>query len=91
MKQTGRLGFRIVTELPRPTPEVVERFRGVPSSNAADAMGRFHFMDPGIVSRSGVPACGVAVTVNCRPGDNLMVHKALEIAKAGDVVVITTN
>jgi len=91
MKQTGRLGFRIVTGLPRPTPEVVERFRGVPSSNAADAMGRFHFMDPGIVSRSGVPACGVAVTVNCRPGDNLMVHKALEIAKGGDVVVITTN
>ena len=91
MKQTGHIGFRIVTDLPRPTPELVARYRGVPSSNAADAMGRFHFMDPGIVSRSGQPACGVAVTVSCRPGDNLMVHKALEVAEPGDVVVVTTN
>ena len=91
MKQTGRLGFRIVTGLPRPGPELVARFRGVPSSNAADAMGRFHFMDSGITSRSGMPACGVAITVSCRPGDNLMVHKALEVAEPGDVVVVTTN
>ena len=91
MKQTGRLGFRILTDLPRPAQELVARFRGVPSSNAADAMGRFHFMDPGIVSRSHIPACGTAVTVSCRPGDNLMVHKALEVAEPGDVVVVTTN
>ena len=91
MKQTGHLGFRIVTDLPRPAQELVSRFRGVPSSNAADAMGRFHFMDPGIVCRSGIPACGIAVTVSCRPGDNLMVHKALEVAEPGDVVVVTTN
>ncbi len=80
-----------MTDLPRPTPELIARFRGVPSSNAADAMGRFHFMDPGIINRSGMPACGVAVTVSCRPGDNLMVHKALEVATPGDVVVVTTN
>ena len=91
MKQTGRLGFRIVTDLPRPAPELVARFRGIASSNAADAMGRFHFMDPGITSRSGMAACGVAITVSCRPGDNLMVHKALEVAEPGDVVVVTTN
>ena len=91
MKMTGRLGFRIITDLPRPAPQLVERFRGVASSNAADAMGRFYFMDPGLKSRSGVPMCGIAVTVSCRPGDNLMVHKALEVAELGDVVVITTN
>jgi len=91
MKQTGRLGFRIVTDLPRPAPALVARFRGVPSSNAADAMGRFHFMDQGIISRAGMPACGIAVTVSVRPGDNLMVHKALEVAEPGDVVVVTTN
>jgi regulator of RNase E activity RraA len=69
----------------------VARFRGVASSNAADAMGRFHFMDPGMRSRSGLDLCGVAVTVQCRPGDNLMVHKALEMADAGDIVVVCTN
>jgi regulator of RNase E activity RraA len=54
-------------------------------------MGRFRFMDPGIKGRTGKPVCGIAVTVNARPGDNLLVHKALEIAQPGDVVVVSTN
>jgi regulator of RNase E activity RraA len=54
-------------------------------------MGRFNFMDPGIQSRSGVPLCGLAITVNTRPGDNLMVHKALQMAEAGDIVVVATG
>jgi regulator of RNase E activity RraA len=85
-----KLGFRI---LPSPTPvhdSVVARFRGLASSNLADAMGRFNFMDPGIRSRSGFPLCGRAVTVLARPADNLMVHKALQIAEPGEVVVVAT-
>jgi regulator of RNase E activity RraA len=61
------------------------------TSNLADAMGRFNFMDPGIQSRTGLPLFGLAVTVNCRPGDNLMIHKALQVAQAGDIVVVSTN
>jgi regulator of RNase E activity RraA len=91
MAITGKLGFRIVTEPPRPDPELVERFRGKAAPNVADAMGRFHFMDPGMKSRSGLPLCGVALTVNARPGDNLMIHKAMELAAPGDVVVVSTN
>ena len=53
-------------------------------------MGRFNFMDPGIQSRSRLPLCGLAVTVLCRPGDNLMVHKALQVAEPGDIVVVNT-
>jgi regulator of RNase E activity RraA len=48
-------------------------------------------MDFGIRPRSALPLCGVAVTVDARPGDNLMVHKALEVAKPGDIVVVNTN
>ena len=91
MHQTGKLGFRIRTDVPRASAELVERFRGLASPNVADAMGRFHFMDPAIRQRSGRPLCGVAVTVDARPADNLMVHKAMEIAQAGDVVVVNTN
>ncbi|MDP2957304.1 MAG: hypothetical protein Q8N53_12845 [Longimicrobiales bacterium] len=87
----GQVGFRIFTDVPRTPPELVEAFRGKASSNVGDAMGRFHFMDPGIVSRTGLPICGVAVTVSARPGDNLMVHKALQVAGPGDVVVVSTN
>jgi regulator of RNase E activity RraA len=91
MEQIGKLGFRIITDPPRTESELVERFKGIATSNLADAMGRFHFMDPGIQSRTGVPLCGIAVTVNARPGDNLMVHKALEIAQPGDIIVVSTN
>jgi len=86
-----KLGFRILTDVPRPPADLVEAFRGKASSNLADAMGRFHFMDPGMVNRTRLPLFGVAVTVNARPGDNLMIHKALEVAQPGDVIVVSTN
>jgi 4-hydroxy-4-methyl-2-oxoglutarate aldolase len=86
----SKLGFRILPAPPRPSAELVNRFRGLAPANLADAMGRFNFMDPGISSRSGIAMCGVAVTVLCRPADNLMVHKALELAALGDVVVVST-
>lgn len=91
MSVSGRIGFRIFSDLPRVPDELVEAFEGKASSNVADAMGRFHFMDPGMENRTGLPLCGVAVTVSARPGDNLMVHKALEVARRGDVLVVSTN
>jgi len=91
MSAYGPPGFRIFTDVLRPDSDLVECFRGKASSNLADAMGRFHFMDPGMANRTGLPLCGVAVTVSARPGDNLMVHKALEVAGAGDIVVVSTN
>ena len=90
MSTPGRLGFRVLPSPPRLEDALVARFRGLASSNLADAMGRFNFMDPGIRLRSGVPLCGLAVTVNARPADNLMVHKALQVARPGDVVVVNT-
>jgi regulator of RNase E activity RraA len=88
---SGKPGFRIALAPPRADATLVERFRGIASANVADALGRFHFMDPGIRARTGRPLCGIAVTVNARPADNLMVHKALEVAKPGDIVVVSTG
>ena len=86
----NRLGFRVLTSPPRVSDSMLTRFRGLASSNVADAMGRFNFMDAGIRSRSGFPLAGAAVTVNCRPADNLMVHKALQVAEPGEIVVVST-
>lgn len=36
----------------------------------------------------GTPLLGVALTVRTRPGDNLMVHKAIDMAEPGDVIVV---
>lgn len=88
---TGKLGFRILPAPPRLPADLVRKFRGLATSNLADAMGRFRFMDPGIRTRSGLSLCGLAVTVNCRPADNLMVHKALQVAEPGDVLVVCTG
>ena len=90
MNAAGQLGFRILPSPPRLDAALIAQFRGLAAPNLADAMGRFNFMDPGIVSRSVLPLCGIAVTVNCRPADNLMVHKALQIAEPGDIVVVNT-
>src|SRR5262249_27858181 len=83
-------GFRINPSPPRLPDTLVERYRGMAAANVADAMGRFNYMDPGIRARTGLPVCGRAVTVRCRPGDNLMVHKALQVAEPGDVIVVAT-
>jgi 4-hydroxy-4-methyl-2-oxoglutarate aldolase len=90
MPNAGKLGFRVLPNPPRLAPDLLERFVGLASSNVADAMGRFNFMDPGIQSRSGLPLCGHAVTVYARPADNLMIHKALAVANPGDIVVVCT-
>jgi len=86
----GKLGFRVLAAPPSLDASLVERFRGLASSNLADAMGRFNFMDSGMRSRSGLPLCGLAVTALCRPADNLMVHKALQVAEPGEIVVVST-
>jgi 4-hydroxy-4-methyl-2-oxoglutarate aldolase len=91
MTQLGRIGFRILSPQALPDAELVGKFRDFATANLADAMGRFHFMDAGLQSRTGLPLCGAAITVMTRPADNLMVHKAIEIARAGDVIVVNTN
>jgi len=90
MSHAGMPGFRVLAVPPRISADLLERYRGLASSNVADAMGRFGFMDPGMQSRSGFALCGLAVTVQCRPADNLMVHKALQVATPGDIVVVST-
>src|SRR5262249_8152968 len=84
------LGFRILPAPSRVPDDLVEKFRGLAAANLADAMGRFNFMDPGIRARTGFSLCGRAVTVLCRPADNLMVPKALQVADVGDIVVVST-
>jgi regulator of RNase E activity RraA len=91
MAEAGKIGFRIFNNPPRPDAALIDHFRDFASPNIADAMGRFHFMDPEIQSRTGFKLCGVAVTVMTRPGDNLMVHKAIEIASPGDIIVVNTG
>ena len=83
------VGLRILQRSRRVGPEVVERFRSLPVANVSDGMAR---MTAGGSSlrpmHAGGMLAGPALTVKSRPGDNLMVHKALDLAEAGDVIVV---
>ncbi|WP_029032318.1 RraA family protein [Salinarimonas rosea] len=83
------LGFRIVKDRPRPPKNIVAAFRDVPVANISDNMSRMFAGGPLLrpYHRRGRMS-GVALTVRTRPGDNLMVHKALDMAEAGDVIVV---
>lgn len=86
----SNIGNRVFTEVPRPPREIVEMFRGLPSSNINDEMNRLFCMHAYISllnPESAVPLLGPAVTVRVPIGDNLFFHQALDMAQPGDVIV----
>jgi RraA family protein len=87
------IGFQVLSRPERmPAPEIVDQFKTFSSSNVADALGRFHTMT-GIahVNNPGTHLAGVALTVRTASGDNLMIHKAIDIARPGDVIVVESD
>jgi regulator of RNase E activity RraA len=83
------LGFRILPRVRKVSGDVVERFRSVPVANVSDVMFRMSAGGAALMPyHAGGPMAGAALTVRTRPGDNLMVHKALLLAEPGDVIVV---
>jgi regulator of RNase E activity RraA len=83
-------GFRINPRAAGPPSALIEAYRGVPVAAASDNLGRV-VGSVGLLAYHGdvaVTACGPAVTVRVRPGDNLMIHKALLMCEPGDVLVV---
>jgi len=67
---------------------LVEKFRPLAVATVYEASGRKGFIESAIKPAArGIRICGPALTVQCAPGDNLMLHKALQCASAGDVLV----
>jgi len=86
-------GFRIRTEVERPEPEAVAGFNAFETPAISDQMNRLYTMVPEVRNLTGehMRLVGPACTVKVYPGDNLMVHKALDIAQPGDVIAIDTS
>lgn len=83
-------GFAIYERATAADPELVEAFRGIPTTIVSDCLGGGTGA-VGLRPFHGDPAlrlCGIALTVRVPPGDNLMLHKALTLARPGDVVVV---
>lgn len=83
------IGFKIHARTRTVDAATVEKFKSIAVANISDSMNRMAHGGPRLrpLHAGGVLA-GVALTVKQRPGDNLMVHAALNRAKAGDVLVV---
>ena len=82
-------GFRIRKNIDRPAIETIIQFSQFETPDISDILNRMYAISTGISNLANDKTiCGPACTVKVFPGDNLMVHKVLDIAKPGDVVVV---
>jgi RraA family protein len=84
-------GFRIRWEIERPPSELIAALGEFETPTISDLMNRLYTMVPEIrCLTDSARIMGPACTVKTYPGDNLMVHKSLDVAEPGDVIVIDT-
>ncbi|MFJ4690329.1 4-carboxy-4-hydroxy-2-oxoadipate aldolase/oxaloacetate decarboxylase [Streptomyces sp. NPDC088766] len=82
----------IVTGPPKADAEDVGALAAFGVATVSEAMGRTGLLGPEIRPvQQGVRVAGTAVTVLSWPGDNLMIHAAVEQCGEGDVLVVTTT
>jgi regulator of RNase E activity RraA len=74
----------------RLAPALMRRLAEFPTPDISDLLNRLYAVSPAIHCLTGDAhkLCGPACTVKVFPGDNLMVHKSLDVAEPGDVVVV---
>ncbi|MFI2424572.1 4-carboxy-4-hydroxy-2-oxoadipate aldolase/oxaloacetate decarboxylase [Streptomyces sp. NPDC018955] len=82
----------VVTDPPKADAKDVEALAGYGVATISEAMGRTGLLGPELRPiQQGVRVAGTAVTVLSWPGDNLMIHAAVEQCGEGDVLVVTTT
>jgi RraA family protein len=83
-------GWRIRTAIERPAPELVAGIGRFETPAISDLMNRLFTLHWEIhrLTAPGTRVLGPACTVKVFPGDNLMVHKSLDLAQPGDIVVV---
>ncbi|MGW1027990.1 4-carboxy-4-hydroxy-2-oxoadipate aldolase/oxaloacetate decarboxylase [Streptomyces sp. NPDC002577] len=82
----------IVTNPPKADADDVKALSGYGVATVHEAMGRTGLLGPGLRPiQRGVRVAGTAVTVLSWPGDNLMIHAAVEQCGEGDILVVTTT
>jgi RraA family protein len=80
-------------DFPRLDAALVEQFALFDTPDVSDLLNRLYAVDAGVTCLTGSHhrLCGPVCTVKVFPGDNLMVHKALDIARPGDIVAVDAH
>lgn len=83
------VGLQILKRKRAVGAQYVQAYDGIPVANISDCMTRMTAAGPRLrPMHKGGYLVGPALTVKARPGDNLMIHKALTMAQPGDVIVV---
>jgi 4-hydroxy-4-methyl-2-oxoglutarate aldolase len=85
------LPLTFAPSIERPPRELVERFRGAPTSFVVDAMGGSGALDWRIKPIVGASLFGIALTCDCGAADNLALIAAAGECEKGDVLVAATG
>ena len=83
------IGFRILPIPKRPDRKLVAELARMVTPHLSDSMQRLYGGGPQLrPMHDGAKLCGPAFTVRTAPGDNLLIHKAIDTAEPGDVIVV---
>lgn len=89
---SGRGRHVVVRTIERAPLEVVDELGSLGTATVHEAIGRRGFLGPALRPiQQGVRLAGTAVTAECHPGDNLMIHAAVEVCQEGDILVVVTT
>ena len=88
----GAPGTRVVvTGIPRPPLGLLDELARFGVATVHEALGRTGYLGPDIRPiQQGARVAGSVVTALCWPGDNLMIHAAVEQCAPGDILVVST-
>lgn len=81
--------YDVIKQFDRPEAALIEQF-----SRVGESASLYEVMKAGAMSTDirpvwpGLRMCGTALTVKTRPGDNLMLHKAIDMVRPGEVIVL---
>lgn len=82
----------VVREIQRTAPEILDGLGEAGVATVHEAQDRTGFVGTEIRPiQDGISVAGNAVTVSCHPGDNIMIHAAVEVCRPGDVLVVTNT
>lgn len=91
MEIKGAIGFSINEDIYRTDKKILERLKELGTCPISDAMKNFNTMYHSIKPiDEEIRFAGNAITVRMRSADNLMLHKAIALAKEGDIIVVDT-
>jgi len=92
MNPNARNRHVVIRTIERTPLDIVDQLAPIGTATVHEAIGRRGFLGPHLRPiQQDVKVAGTAVTALCHPGDNIMIHAAVEVCQAGDILVVVNT